>query len=92
MPFRYFCGMEKLWYLRDGDFLPERIDSLCSSWNRSRSEIIKFLSRQGNIFASREEAMEASASVRAALIVHQARQGRLSKIHIEIDTPECSQN
>lgn len=59
--------MKNYWYLREGDFLPEEIDVLCRSWKRSRRSIVKFLSANANIFTSKEDAMQASRVVRAAL-------------------------
>lgn len=79
--------MKEYWYLREGDFLPERIDSLCKDWHKSRRSIVEFLSESGNIFTSREDANAASCEVRAALIAHQVRQGRISEIHIGVDIP-----
>lgn len=79
--------MKEYWYLRDGDFLPEKIETLCENWKRTRREIVEFLSRQGNIFESREEAMEVSMNIRGVVIAHQVRQGRLEGIRIDIDNP-----
>ena len=80
--------MKKYWYLREGDFLPEEIESLCRSWKRSRESIIEFLSRHGNIFPSRESAEAASKVVRGALIAHQVQSGLRVRIHIDVDNPE----
>lgn len=85
--FRTFARMKHYWYLREGDFLPEQIESLCQSWRRSRRSIVEFLSQSGNIFTSKESAEEASKAVRAALIAHQALQGRLAEIRIDVDIP-----
>ena len=59
--------MEELYYLREGDFLPELIESICKSWHRCRANMIEFLSESNNLFASKEEAMEASRAVRSLL-------------------------
>jgi len=83
----YLCGMKEYWYLREGDFLPEEIGSLCKSWKRSRRSVVEFLSKNANVFTSKEEAMQASREVRAALIAHQARQGRLAGIRTDVDIP-----
>ena len=64
--------MKEYWYLREGDFLPEPIDSICKSWKWSRHSIVEFLSASANIFTSREEAEEASRIVRAALIAYRS--------------------
>ena len=45
--------MENLYYLRDGDFLPEPIESICNSWHRCRKNMIEFLSESNNLFASK---------------------------------------
>ena len=79
--------MKEYWYLREGDFLPEPICCLCRSWHRSRRSIVEFLSRNGNVFTSKTEAMEASRAVRAALIAHQALRGRLAEIRTAVDIP-----
>lgn len=81
--------MKEYWYLREGDFLPEKIETLCDNWKRSRKTIIEFLSQNGNIFQSRKSADMASQAVRNTLIAHQAQIGRLSGIHIDVDNPEC---
>ena len=62
--------MKEYWYLREGDFRPEPIESICKSWHRSRRSIVEFLSQNGNIFKSKEAAEEASHVVRAALKEH----------------------
>ena len=79
--------MKQYWYLREGDFLPEEIDTICRSWKRSRRSIVEFLSASANIFTSREDADEASRIVRSALIAHQVRQGRISEIRTDVDIP-----
>lgn len=68
--------MEELYYLRDGDFLPEPIESICKSWHRCRKNMIEFLSENNNLFYSKEEAMEASRAVRSLLSTFAARQGQ----------------
>ena len=83
--------MKEYWYLREGDFLPEPIDSICKSWKRSRRSIVEFLSASANIFTSKEDAEQASRVVRAALIAHQARQGRLVEIRTDVDIPPCDE-
>lgn len=84
-----FASMEKeYWYLREGDFRPEPIESICKSWHRSRRSIVEFLSQNGNIFTSRKEAEEASRIVRAALISHQELRGHLAEIRIDVDIPQ----
>lgn len=80
--------MKEYWYLREGDFLPEPIDSLCKSWHRSRHSIVDFLSKNGNIFINKEAAEAASRVVRSSLIAHQAQQGRLAEIRIAVDIPQ----
>lgn len=83
-----FASMEKeYWYLREGDFRPEPIESICNSWHRSRRNIVEFLSQNGNIFTSRKDAEEASRVVRAALISHQELRGHLAEIRIDVDIP-----
>lgn len=84
--------MKEYWYLRDGDFLPEKIETLCDNWNRSRMSIIEFLSQNNNLFASRDDALVASNVVRAVLKSLQEPPGRLSEIHIDVDRPECAEN
>lgn len=79
--------MKEYWYLREGDFFPEKIESICKEWNRSRRSIVKFLAQSGNVFTSRKEAEEASREVRAALIAHQVRRGHISRIHTDVDIP-----
>ncbi len=79
--------MKQYWYLREGDFLPEPIKTLCDNWHRSRHSIVEFLSANANIFTSKEDAMKASRAVRAALITHQALQGQLAEIRIAVDIP-----
>lgn len=79
--------MKDYWYLREGDFRPEKIDELCRSWKRSRRSIVEFLSQNGNVFTSKEDAVEASRVVRAALISHQELRGRLAEIRIAVDIP-----
>ena len=66
--------MEELYYLREGDFLPEPIESICKSWHRCRANMIEFLSESNNLFASKEEEMEASRAVRSLLSTFAARQ------------------
>lgn len=68
--------MEELYYLREGDFLPEPIGSICKSWHRCRANMIEFLSESNNLFASKEEANEASRAVRSPLFAIAARQGQ----------------
>ena len=79
--------MQEYWYLREGDFRPEKIDELCRSWKRSRRSIVEFLSQNGNVFTTKEAAEEASHVVRAALISHQELRGRVSEIRIAVDIP-----
>lgn len=79
--------MKEYWYLREGDFLPEPIGSLCKSWKRSRHFVVEFLSKSANIFTSREDAEKASHIVRAALIAHQALEGHIAEIHTDVDIP-----
>ena len=79
--------MKQYWYLREGDFLPEQIDSLCESWKWTRHSIVEFLSANANVFTSRGDAMKASLAVRSALIAHQALQGRLAGIRTAVDIP-----
>ena len=79
--------MKEYWYLREGDFLPEPIDSICKSWKRSRRSIVEFLSVNANIFTSKEDAEQASRVVRAALIAHQVRQGQVAEIRTVVDIP-----
>lgn len=64
--------MKEYWYLREGDFLPERIESLCNNWKRSRESIIRFLSESANIFSSKEDALAAYQAVRTVLAGHRA--------------------
>ena len=68
--------MEGLYYLRDGDFLPEPIESICNSWHCCRKNMIEFLSESNNLFASKEEANEASRAIRSLLSTFAARQGQ----------------
>ena len=75
------------WYLREGDFLPESIDSICNSRYRSRRSMVEFLSEHANIFTSRKDAEEASRVVRAALIAHQVRRGLIAEIRTAVDIP-----
>ena len=79
--------MKNYWYLREGDFLPEEIGTICKSWKCSRRSIVEFLSASANIFTSREDAEEASRVVRAALIAHQVRQGQIAEIRTAVDIP-----
>lgn len=85
--FLYLRGMKEYWYLREGDFLPEPIDSICKSWKRSRRSVVEFLSASANIFTSKEDAEEASRIVRAALIAHQVRRGLIAEIRTAVDIP-----
>ena len=78
--------MEKLYYLREGDFLPEPIETLCTAWRRNLDSIVEFLSKNGNIFTTKEDALEASKVVRSALIAHQVRQGHHVEIRISADS------
>ena len=71
-----FCSMEKLYYLREGDFLPEPIESICDSWHRCRTNMIIFLSKNNNLFTSKEEAMRASCAIRSVLSAITAHQGQ----------------
>lgn len=80
--------MKQYWYLREGDFLPEEIETLCKNWHRCCRHIVEFLSESGNIFESKEEAMQASMKVREVIIIHQVRQGRIAKIHTDVDIPQ----
>lgn len=84
---RIFAPMKEYWYLREGDFRPEPIESICKSWHRSRRSIVEFLSQNGNIFTTRKDAEEASRVVRAALIAHQELRGHLAEIRIDVDIP-----
>ena len=68
--------MENLYYLREGDFLPEPIESICDSWHRSRTNMIIFLSKNNNLFTSKEEAMKASRIIRSVLSAMTAHQGQ----------------
>lgn len=68
--------MEELYYLREGDFLPEPIESICKNWHRCRANMIEFLSESNNLFASKEEADEASRAIRSVLSAIAAHQGR----------------
>lgn len=79
--------MKQYWYLREGDFLPEPIDTICNNWHKSRHSIVEFLSSNANVFTSREDAVKASLAVRSALIAHQALQGQLEEIRIAVDIP-----
>ena len=83
----YICSMKEYWYLREGDFFPENISTLCSCWKRSRRSVVEFLSENANVFTSREDAEKASRIVRAALISHQALQGHLAEIRTAVDIP-----
>ena len=80
-------NFDGLWFLREGDFLPERIESLCRNWERSEESIIKFLSEAGNLFPSKEEAMEVSKKLREIIFLHQLRQGRVLGIHTTFGIP-----
>ena len=82
---------DRYWYLREGDFLPEPIESMCESWHRSRGSVVEFLSECGNIFTSMEEAAEASRAVRAALIAHRVLRGHRVEIRTSVDSPRCGQ-
>ncbi len=84
--------MKEYWYLREGDFLPESIDSICKSWKRSRHFVVEFLSKNANVFTSREDAEKASHVVRAALISHQALQGHLAEIRTAVDIPPVDED
>lgn len=79
--------MKEYWYLREGDFRPEPIDTICKNWHRSRRSIVEFLSQNGNILMSKESAEEASRVVRAALIAHQELRGHLAEIRTDVDIP-----
>lgn len=68
--------MEELYYLREGDFLPEPIESICKSWHRFRENMIEFLYENNNLFDSKEDANEASRAVRSVLSAIAARQGQ----------------
>lgn len=68
--------MENLYYLCDGDFFPEPIESICKSWHRCRANMIEFLSESNNLFASKEEANEASRAIRSVLSAIAAHQGQ----------------
>lgn len=81
--------MKDYWYLREGDFLPEPVSSICDSWHRSQEAMIEFLSQRGNIFTSRQEAQEASDAVLATLFAHQLHQGRRVRIRIDVGIPRC---
>lgn len=83
-----FASMKEYWYLREGDFRPESIDTIYKNWHRSRRSIVEFLSQNGNIFTSRNDAEEASRVVRAALISHQELRGHLAEIRIDVDIPQ----
>lgn len=72
----FLCRMEELYYLREGDFLPEPIESICNSWHRCRANMIEFLSESNNLFASKEDAIEASRAIRSVLSAIAASQGR----------------
>ena len=85
--FHYLRGMKEYWYLREGDFLPEPIDSICKSWKQSRRSVVEFLSASANIFTSKEDAEEASRVVRAALIARQVRRGLIAEIRTAVDIP-----
>lgn len=78
------------WYLREGDFLPEPIESLCQSWHRSRQSIIAFLSESNNIFHSKESAMKVSQAVRDLLATHRVRQEQCEGTHTFADIPQCA--
>ena len=66
--------MEDLYYLREGDFLPEPIESICKSWHRCLDNMIEFLSENNNLFTSKEEANEASRAIRSVLSAIAAHQ------------------
>lgn len=83
--------MKEYWYLREGDFLPEPIDSICNSWYRSRRSMVKFLSKHANIFTSRDEAEEASRIVREVLFNHQLLRGLNAEINTANDIPPCDE-
>ena len=82
--------MKEYWYLREGDFRPERIEVMCKNWHRSRRSIVEFLSENGNIFTSKAEAEAASAFIRSSLIGFQPWKRRIAEIHIAFDcsTPD----
>ena len=65
-------SVQTLWYLREGDFLPERVESFCQTWKREREFAIKFLAGSCNLVSSKEEAEEASLAIRSILIGRQA--------------------
>ena len=86
----YLCGMKtewhsKYWYLRIGDFLPERIETMCRTWKRCPEHIIEFLAENANIFTSREEAQRASDAVRSMLRSSPGLQERLEEIRKDVD-------
>ena len=62
-------SVQTLWYLREGDFLPERVESFCQTWKREREFAIKFLAGSCNLFSSKEEA---EVAIRSILIGRQA--------------------
>lgn len=55
-----------LWYLREGDFLPEPVSSIFNNRGPGKTGI-KLLKEAGNLFASRKEATIASEKVREFL-------------------------
>ncbi|MDE6415884.1 MAG: hypothetical protein K2K68_02505 [Duncaniella sp.] len=81
-----------LFYLRDGDFLPEPIESFCEAWHCGRERAIEFLANEANLFPSKDEAMEASTELKATLVAHQARRGRLAGIRIDVGRLQSGEN
>lgn len=56
------------WYLRDGDFLPERFGS--SRYSKDR-QMLQIFIKNGAIFKNKEDAIQAGNTIRAFLLGNQ---------------------
>ncbi|MCM1077782.1 MAG: hypothetical protein NC411_10530 [Bacteroides sp.] len=71
--------MNEHWYLRHGDFRPEKLQSGETLGYPNAQITLEQLSNAGNLFASEQDAIEASIAVRSELqrlrFIRQERQG-----------------
>ena len=82
--------MKEYWYLREGDFRPEPVETICKNRNQSREEVLRFLSQNGNLFYT-ARAAEVAASVVRSCLLFQPWGKRIKEFHVVIDTsPEPS--
>lgn len=77
--------MQEYWYLREGDFRPERVDVICQKRQESREEVLDYLYQHGNLFRSAGTAEMASSFIRSYLLSRPWNKV-IKEFHVVFDT------